>query len=63
MAPESFVEGIFTYKTDIWSLGVLLYEIVTFGSTPYQMLTNGEVYERVKSGATLNLPEECTDEL
>ena len=63
MAPESFVDGVFTYKTDMWSFGVLLYEIITFGSIPYQMLTNAEVFEAVKSGHTLTLPEECTDEL
>lgn len=63
MAPESFVDGVFTYKTDLWSFGVLLYEIITFGSVPYHMLTNAEVFEGVKAGKTLTLPEECTDEL
>ena len=63
MAPESFEDGVFTYKTDIWSYGVLLYEIITFGSVPYHMLTNAEVFEVVKVGKTLTLPEECTDEL
>lgn len=63
MAPESFVDGIFTYKTDIWSFGILIYEIITFGQIPYNMLTNAEVFESIKSGDTLTLPEECTDEL
>ena len=63
MAPECFVDGIFTYKTDMWSYGVLLYEIITFGSIPYHMLSNSEVFERVKAGQTITLPEECTDEL
>lgn len=63
MAPESFELGIFNYKTDIWSYGIVLYEIITFGSIPYQMLADVEVFESVKDGQTLSLPEECTDEL
>lgn len=63
MAPESLDQGLFTYKTDIWSYGILLYELITFGSIPYQTLADAEVFECVKSGHTLALPEECTDEL
>lgn len=63
MAPESFVDSVFSYKTDIWSYGILLYEIITFGSIPYHMLSNGEVFEYIRNGNTLALPEECTDEL
>jgi len=63
MAPESLEDGVFTYKTDMWSYGVLLYEIVTFGSFPYQMLSNAEVLDWLKAGRKLTLPEETTDEL
>ncbi|CAH2101051.1 unnamed protein product [Euphydryas editha] len=38
------------------AFGVLLYEIVTFGSLPFQGLSNGEVLSRVKGGQTLELP-------
>lgn len=63
MAPESLDRGVFTYKTDIWSYGIMLYELITFGSIPYQMLSDSDVFEYVKFGNTLTLPEECTDEL
>ena len=56
MAPESLADGIFTPMSDIWSYGVLLYEIITFGSFPFQGLSNNQVLETVKSGTTLNIP-------
>ena len=56
MSPESLADGIFTPMSDIWSFGVLLYEIITFGSFPFQGLSNNQVLENVKSGTTLAIP-------
>lgn len=56
MAPESLALGVFSPASDVWSFGILLYEIVTFGSLPFQGLSNSEVLARVKAGHTLELP-------
>ena len=56
MSPESLADGIFTPSSDIWSYGVLMYEIITFGSFPFQGLSNNQVLENVKSGSTLTIP-------
>ena len=56
MSPESLSDGIFTPMSDVWSYGVLLYEIITFGSFPFQGLSNNQVLENVKSGQTLAQP-------
>lgn len=56
MAPESLGLGIFTPGSDVWSFGVLLYEIITFGSFPFQGMTNNQVLEYVKAGNTITIP-------
>lgn len=56
MAPESMVDGKFTPGSDIWSFGVLLFEIITFGSFPFQGMTNNQVLDYVKEGNTLTVP-------
>ena len=63
MAPESLTDGLFTPASDMWSFGVLLYEIVTFGTFPYQGMSNKQVLEAVKSGQSIQLPPNISDEL
>ncbi|RZC34381.1 Pkinase Tyr, ANF receptor and/or Peripla BP 6 domain containing protein [Asbolus verrucosus] len=57
MSPESLALGVFTPASDVWSFGILLYEIVTFGSFPYQGMNNMEVLEYVKAGHTIVIPQ------
>lgn len=48
MAPESLYDNIFSTKSDVWSFGVLIWEVVTLGSTPYPGLSAAEVMRKVK---------------
>ncbi|MED6251015.1 hypothetical protein ATANTOWER_019038 [Ataeniobius toweri] len=59
MPPEAFMEGIFTCKTDTWSFGVLLWEIISLGYMPYPCKTNQEVLEFVTSGGRMDPPKGC----
>ncbi|XP_047475227.1 atrial natriuretic peptide receptor 2-like isoform X2 [Penaeus chinensis] len=56
MSPESIEDGLFTNMSDMWSYGVLLYEIITFGSFPFQGMSNNQVVEHVRAGNTITIP-------
>ena len=56
MSPESLADGVFSPGSDVWSYGVLLYEIITFGSFPFQGLSNNQVIDNIKKGQTLSQP-------
>ncbi|XP_058497565.1 tyrosine-protein kinase Lyn [Solea solea] len=62
-APEAFNYGSFTIKSDLWSFGVLLYEIITFGKIPYPGMTKGEVMTSVQRGYRMPQPDNCPAEL
>ncbi|XP_014489492.1 PREDICTED: ALK tyrosine kinase receptor isoform X2 [Dinoponera quadriceps] len=61
MSPESLFDGIYTTKSDVWSFGVLLWEIMSFGYTPYIGLGNQDVIKMVKTGGRLGKPVGCPD--
>jgi len=63
MAPESLFDNIYTTKTDVWSFGILMWEIVTLGSTPYPGMSGSEVMKKVKEGTRLEKPEHCDREM
>ncbi|CAG9855575.1 unnamed protein product [Phyllotreta striolata] len=59
MPPEAFLDGIFTSKTDVWSFGVLLWEIMSMGYMPYTGCSNRDVMQLVTSGGRLEPPANC----
>ncbi|XP_034966420.1 tyrosine-protein kinase Blk [Zootoca vivipara] len=62
-APEAINYGVFTIKSDVWSFGVLLTEIITYGRCPYPAMTNPEVIQHLLKGYRMPRPENCPAEL
>jgi hypothetical protein len=63
MSPESLLDAISTTKSDVWSFGVLLYEIVSMGNQPYPGYENKEVVEYVKNGGVPSVSIKCPIEM
>lgn len=59
MSPESVIYGRFTLESDIWSYGVVLWEIYSFAKQPYFGHTNEEVVKFILDGIMLIPPPEC----
>ncbi|KAK7945409.1 hypothetical protein WMY93_001137 [Mugilogobius chulae] len=62
-APEAIHYGSFTIKSDMWSFGVLLYEIITYGKMPYPGMSKVEVMTGIQRGYRMPQPENCPSEL
>uniref|UniRef100_A0A8C3ATM8 Tyrosine-protein kinase receptor n=1 Tax=Cyclopterus lumpus TaxID=8103 RepID=A0A8C3ATM8_CYCLU len=63
MSPESLKDGVFTTTSDVWSFGVVLWEIATLSEQPYQGLSNEQVLRFVMEGGLLEKPQNCPDML
>ncbi|KAM7438146.1 Inactive tyrosine-protein kinase transmembrane receptor ror1 [Porites harrisoni] len=59
MAPEGVLNYRFTVETDIWSFGVVLWEIFSFGTKPHFGFTDDEVMERIREHVLLPCPSDC----
>jgi serine/threonine protein kinase len=59
MSPESIEEQIFNTKTDVWSYGVLVWELLTRGTTPYPQIKNNLIFDHLKKGNRLPKPKYC----
>uniref|UniRef100_A0A0X3PAB5 Fibroblast growth factor receptor 2 n=1 Tax=Schistocephalus solidus TaxID=70667 RepID=A0A0X3PAB5_SCHSO len=50
MAPESIFDRRYTTKSDVWSFGILLWEIFSYGSTPYPAHSAESLLRALRSG-------------
>ncbi|XP_071395167.1 platelet-derived growth factor receptor alpha [Centroberyx affinis] len=64
MAPESIFDNLYTTLSDVWSYGILLWEIFSLGGTPYPgMVVDSSFYNKIKSGYRMAKPEHAPSDV
>lgn len=64
MSPESIFECVYTFESDVWSYGILLWEIFSLGSSPYpRMPVDAKFYKLIKEGYRMDAPEFAPSEM
>ncbi|XP_072034064.1 uncharacterized protein [Amphiura filiformis] len=60
---ESMTKKMYSTKSDVWSFGILLWEIVTFGGTPYSDMETKHLAYQLTDGYRMPKPENCEDDM
>lgn len=59
LAPEAIAKCVFTYATDVWSFGVVLWEIMSLGETPFAGECDQSARQMILDGVHLEKPKYC----
>ncbi|XP_073179588.1 tyrosine-protein kinase Fer-like [Lepidochelys kempii] len=62
-APEALRYGRYSTESDVWSYGVLLWEIFSLGAAPYPGMSNQQVVSQVERGFRMRAPKRCPVEV
>lgn len=61
LAIDSFDTKIFSEKADVWSWGITMWELFSYGVQPYRGYGLQEVLKMVRAGYRLEKPEDCSE--
>jgi megakaryocyte-associated tyrosine kinase len=62
-APECLRNRNFSHKSDVWSFGILLWEIFSYGRTPYPKISFECIEKYLMNGERLKIPDNCNSEI
>ncbi len=63
MAPESIIERTFTASSDVWSFGVLMWEVYSRGAWPFENYEVRALIDALEDGTRLSQPKDCPGEV
>ncbi|XP_055838653.1 tyrosine-protein kinase receptor torso isoform X2 [Episyrphus balteatus] len=63
LALESMTHQVYTSQSDVWSFGILLYEIITLGGIPYPSIPTNRLIHLLKTGYRMEKPKNCSQGL
>lgn len=62
-APEALRQKVSTSKSDVWSFGVVMWEIYSYGRSPYPRMSQKEVVDSIVKGYRMEIPDACPPEV
>jgi len=62
-AYEALMYGTYTTQSDVWSYGILLYEILTVGGSPYPDINARQIAEKIQEGYRMPKPRHVDEKL
>ncbi|XP_029437607.1 tyrosine-protein kinase Fer-like [Rhinatrema bivittatum] len=62
-APEALKYGRYSTESDVWSYGILLWEMFSYGATPYTGMSNQQTLSQVERGFRMKAPKNCPPEV
>ena len=60
---EALFDRVYTIHSDVWSFGILVWEIVTLGGSPYPGIPLERLFDLLKQGYRMERPVNCTDSM
>lgn len=63
MSPEAIRHYEFSTQSDVWSFGILLFEIITLGGSPYPGVQPEDMLTFLENGGRMEQPDNCPDDL
>jgi len=63
MSPEALFDRKFSTKSDVWSYSILIWEIMTFGGTPYPSIAADKLFDYLRDGNRMNQPVNCPNKM
>ncbi len=60
--PEVILFHKYSHKSDVWSFGVVIWEVYNYGAHPYPGFTNSETVKQVTNGYRMPTPSQCPEE-
>ncbi|XP_038045376.1 tyrosine-protein kinase receptor Tie-1-like [Patiria miniata] len=63
MALESILDDVYITESDVWSFGILLWEIVKLGARPYLLMNTEAIVSQLQQGYRMPKPQHCTKQL
>ncbi|XP_033960079.1 ephrin type-A receptor 4b isoform X1 [Pseudochaenichthys georgianus] len=58
-APEAIAYRKFTSASDVWSYGIVMWEVISYGERPYWEMSNQDVIKAIDEGYRLPAPMDC----